>query len=105
MNDNNEEEHSITNTNEIIVEGAGTPGANGTYKRDIDRRGQPSFVKRGRWQGGNEKFVMYRDYGFWTISLPSIGRELYAGGNTELPRKTGWGVRSGGESPAPTLQY
>jgi hypothetical protein len=70
-NDNSSDNDSITNINEIIVEGAGTPGANGTYKRDIDRRGHPSFVKRGRWQGGNETFVMFRDYGYWTISLSS----------------------------------
>jgi len=60
---------SITNINEIEVQGAGTPGANGTYKRDVDRRGHPSFIKRGRWQGGNEKFVIFRDNGWWKIGL------------------------------------
>ena len=96
---------AITNINEIIVEGAGTLGANGIYKRDTDRRGYPSFVKRGRWQGGNEKFVIFRDYGWWNISLPSIGKTLYCkGGNVELPPKTDWGVNSG-EAPGPTLQY
>jgi len=95
---------AITNINEIVVQGAGTPGANGIYKRDIDRRGYPSFVKRGRWQGGNEKFVIFRDNGWWKIGLPSISRNLYAGGYTEIPGKTGWWVKSG-EEPAPTLQY
>jgi len=105
--DNNTD--SMTNINEIEVQGAGTPGANGTYKRDIDRRGYPSFVKRGRWQGGNEKFIIYRDYGHWKIGLPSIGKNLYvewARGNTELPPKTNWEVCGlSGEEPAPTLQY
>ena len=105
-NDNSDNSTNlITNINEIVVQGAGTPGANGTYKRDVDRRGHPSFVKRGRWQGGNEKFVIFRDYGWWNISLPSIGKTLYCkGGNVELPPKTRWGVSSG-ESPGPTLQY
>ena len=107
-NDNSDNSTDLmANINEIEVQGAGTPGANGTYKRGVDRRGHPSFVKKGRWQGGNETFVMFRDYGHWIIiiSLPTIGRELYAGGYTELPCKTGWLVRSCGEKPGPTLQY
>jgi len=105
-NDNSDNGSMTNDINEIEVQGAGTPGANGTYKRDIDRRGNPSFVKRGRWQGGSEKFVIYKDYGGWNISLPSTGKDLYyKGRNTELPPKTRWDVNFHGESPGPTLQY
>ena len=97
--------------NEIVVEGAGTTEFNGIYKRDGERNGFPSFVKRGRWQGGVEKFVISTQYGrSWHISIPSFGSRYYSSTPTDpkgyqaedTPPETGW-LTFAGKGPAPTL--
>ena len=102
--------------NEVVVEGAGTAEFNGTYKRDGERDGFPCFVKRGRWQGGSERFLLRagREGYSWSIMIPSSGEKVYAsksipwykppGVGFVTPPETGW-IACSGDGPAPTLQF
>ena len=61
--------------NEIIVTGCVPSEANGTYKRDGVRNGKPTFMKKERWQGRTEKFVLFYDLnGSWVVGIPAFQR-------------------------------
>ena len=101
--------------NEVVVEGAGTAEFNGTYKRDGERDGFPCFVKRGRWQGGSEKFLLRAECQglHWTILILSSGKTYYSSKTiswhrrctvTETPPVTGW-MACCADDTAPTLRF
>lgn len=56
---------------EIVVQGAGEPEVNGTYRRCTKRTysDHPVYVKRGPWQGVEREFVLFFRIGYWYIAV------------------------------------
>ena len=109
------------NTQQVSVEGCGTNGANGTYKRDPNfinqyLLGDPNFIgsthynsfTRKKKQSSRNTYALYRKDMYWYLSIwtnHSVSKTLYRTmnkSNTGLPPENGW-MTIDGESPAPKL--
>ena len=95
---------------EIVVEGAGVLGVNGTYKICGSRNCAIKYKKSGQYEGEEIEFGMYRHYAIWIISTFSDdGREfaLYESDHwDEITPPTGlWKLSDYGEEPDPTISF
>ena len=99
----------------IVVEGCGSPEANGTYKRS-DRlfHDVHQYCKKGKWKGEDAKYEIYYNSHEWCIYVDKLRRGsyeyLYSAPQTtdafaKMPPENGWKVYYHGVNPAPKLKW
>ncbi|KAL9187538.1 hypothetical protein ACHAXT_001641 [Thalassiosira profunda] len=114
----NKKQKKSDEVKEIVVEGCGIPGANGTYKQAarVQELGLGvSYFRDGQWKGKESRFCIYRKQGsrVWFLGVGHLGgngkRLYYNGGGgkgAHLPPNTGWKIYVlNGKSPAPELKW
>jgi len=91
--------YSINNVAQIIISGAGSTAANGTYTRTTfgtsQFTGDQVFTNYIQWDGSAYWLINQANTGFTYITLP-----IYSTGGTS--DFTTWGTTGAGELPAPT---
>ena len=107
---------------QIVVAGAGVPGADGTYTRtDSFLSGALRFIKVGEWNENPAVFSIHMttransnsDQLYWWIAVKLVENGtfqfLYWTGkgfsSSSFPPKSGWRVATSGSGPVPTLSF
>ena len=103
----------------IIVERAGIPAVNGTYKRDGIQNNSLRYVRNGLWKNKRRLFEigLYGETGsqkFWTISMlganPDDEDTLFyiapmSDESNMIPARVGWDEIDKGGNPSPRLIF
>ena len=107
---------------QIIVEGCGTPGVNGTYHQDGYFGNACKYAKEGVWNGASQKFNIFQcnvsnNTRHWYISIvpvrgspgTSADIDFYTAPLTpecqKIPPASGWAKAQEGTHPAPRLSF
>ena len=92
---------------EILVEGAGVLGVNGTYKICGSRNGACKYKKSGQYEGETTEFTMYRNNSWWIISVLDESVDLYESDYPdEISPPIGlWNLSDHGEEPIPAVSF
>ena len=107
---------------QIVVEGCGTLGVNGTYHQDGYFENACKYAKEGQWNGSNHKFNIFQcnvsnNTRHWYISIvpvrgspgTSADIDFYTAPLTpdcaKIPPATGWAKAQEGSAPLPRLSF
>lgn len=99
----------IAKTNpSVVVTGAGTAAANGTYTYRGQFNGKPYYNLEGHGDNTNE-FAVANSGALWQIIVPDTAEPptffaIYeTTGNADFPWEGTWAIGGGGDSPSPTV--
>ena len=107
---------------QIVVEGCGTPGVNGTYHQDGYFENACKYGKEGVWNGATHKFNIFQcnvsnNTRHWYISIvpvrgspgTSADMDFYTAPLTsectKIPPASGWAKAQEGADPPPRISY
>ena len=90
---------------EVLVEGCGVAGVNGTYKRDTYCHGSLLYSKNGQWKGQDVRFDIFSlcyPKKTWFISA-QCGVLYLNASDSSVPPSDGWGLSQYGIAPPPKI--
>ena len=90
---------------EVLVEGCGVAGVNGTYKRDTYCHGSLLYSKTGQWKGQDVRFDIFclaYPKRIWFISV-QCGVLYRNASDKSVPPSDGWGLSQYGIAPPPKI--